>query len=122
MKILIVDDSATVRKIVVRLLTQAGYTDFVEAADGVEALTKFNDGPIDVMLTDWNMPNMDGLALVTEVRKTNQETKIIMVTTEAEKQRVMTALQAGANSYVIKPFTSDVLLQRMDQVLGAATT
>lgn len=119
MKIMIVDDSATVRKIVIRLLSQAGYDDFEEAADGVEALAVLNGTNVDVMLTDWNMPNMDGLTLVKEVRKTNQETKIIMVTTEAEKQRVLSALQAGANSYVIKPFTSDVLLQRLDQVLAA---
>lgn len=123
MKLLIVDDSATVRKIVMRLLTQAGYSDFTEACDGADALAKIeSDGPFDLMLLDWNMPNLDGLSLLKEVRKTDQDTKVIMVTTEAEKQRVMTALQEGANSYVIKPFTSDVLLQRLDQVMGAAAS
>lgn len=121
MKFLIVDDSATVRKIIARLLTDAGYSEFSEAADGVEALARLDEGPVDVLLTDWNMPNMDGLSLLKEVRKTNKEIKIIMITTEADKERVVAALQAGANSYVIKPFTGEVLLQRMGRVLGTAT-
>jgi two-component system chemotaxis response regulator CheY len=119
MKILLVDDSKTMRNIQKKTLEGLGGTEFVEAGDGVEALTVIgaNPAPFDLMLVDWNMPNMDGITLVKKVRETNKATPIIMVTTEAEKTRVVDAIKAGVNNYVIKPFTPEGLMEKVKQTL-----
>jgi two-component system chemotaxis response regulator CheY len=119
MKILLVDDSKTMRNIQKKTLEGLGGTEFGEAGDGVEALGVIgaNPAPFDLMLVDWNMPNMDGITLVKKVRETNKATPIIMVTTEAEKTRVVDAIKAGVNNYVIKPFTPEGLMEKVKQTL-----
>ena len=106
MKILLVDDSRTIRNIQKNVLAQIGYTDVIEAADGVEALNLIGQNRPDLALVDWNMPNMDGITLVRKIRETDKRLPLVMVTTEAEKSRVLEAIKAGVNNYVVKPFTA----------------
>lgn len=120
MKILLVDDSRTIRNIQKNTLAGMGHTDALEAADGQEALTILAAQRPDLMLVDWNMPNMDGIALIRKVRETDKTLPIIMVTTEAEKSRVMEALKAGVNNYVVKPFTADTLGEKIQQTMAKA--
>jgi two-component system, chemotaxis family, chemotaxis protein CheY len=119
MKFLVVDDSATMRRIVVNTLQRLGYSDITEASDGTEALGRF-DGTFDCVLTDWNMPNMGGLELVRGLRgrADGKDVKIIMITTRSVKEDILTAAQAGVNNYVVKPFTPEVLREKLDQVFG----
>ena len=117
MKLLLVDDSATMRKIQRNVLVKLGYTDILEAEDGISALVKLENTQVELVLLDWNMPNMDGLTLLKAVRERGMDVPIIMVTTEAEKERVLMALQSGANSYVIKPFTAELLTKRINEVI-----
>src|SRR5919197_3093539 len=116
MKCLVVDDSATMRRIVVNALKTVGYTDVVEAGDGKEALAKC-DGTIEMVITDWNMPNMGGLDLVKSLRANPKtaKTPILMVTTRSVKEDILQALEAGVNSYILKPFTPQVLKEKLDQ-------
>lgn len=118
MKILLVDDSKTMRNIQKAVLTQLGYAQIEEACDGQDALSKVFAYQPDLMLVDWNMPNMDGLTFVKTFRNQNKATPIIMVTTEAEKARVIEAIKAGVNNYVVKPFTPDLLSQRINETLA----
>jgi len=119
MKVLLVDDSRIMRNIQKKSLEGLGAVEVAEAGDGVEALTVIaGQSPFDLMLVDWNMPNMNGLALVTKVREKDKTTPIIMVTTEAEKQRVVDAIKAGVNNYVIKPFTPPQLIEKVQQTLS----
>ena len=90
----------------------------MQAADGVEAIEKFEAGTFDIVLTDWNMPNMDGLTFVKKFREQGNKAPIIMVTTEAEKSRVVEAIKAGVNNYVVKPFTPDLLGERIKETLA----
>ena len=117
MKILLVDDSKTMRSIQKSVLTQLGYTEIEEACDGQDALSKVGAFQPDLMLVDWNMPNMDGITFVKHVRQNDKTTPIIMVTTESEKSRVIEAIKAGVNNYVVKPFTPDSLSQRITETL-----
>jgi two-component system, chemotaxis family, chemotaxis protein CheY len=121
MKILIVDDSSTMRRIIGNVITQLGFTkdNFDEAEDGVKAWKLLTEAHYDVILTDWNMPNMNGLELVQKVRSegTHQKTPIIMITTEGGKSEVITALKAGVNNYIVKPFSAEVLKEKLDGVL-----
>ena len=121
MKILLVDDSRTMRNIWKKVVTTGiNGSETVEAGDGVEALKAIleNGGPFDLMLVDWNMPNMDGLTLVQKVRESDKATPIIMVTTEAEKPRIIEAIKAGVNNYVVKPFTPDALLGKIEETMA----
>ena len=122
MKFLVVDDSATMRRIVINALKGIGYTDVVEAEDGKDALAKLMTDKIDFVITDWNMPNMSGLEFTKAVRAENdfQNIPILMVTTRGIKQDIVEALQARVNNYVIKPFTPAVLKEKIDQVLKTA--
>ena len=115
--ILIVDDSAAIRKILKRMLEQAGISlgQVVEAGDGVEALEKLKQQPIHLILSDINMPNMDGIQLLAEL-KSKAESKhipVIMITTEGGEAKVMEAVQLGASGYVRKPFTSDQIKEKL---------
>jgi two-component system chemotaxis response regulator CheY len=121
MKILVVDDSSTMRRIIKNTLKRLGYIDILDAEDGVFAndiLNKVND--IDLIITDWNMPNMNGLQLVKLIRKhdTYKDTPIVMVTTEGGKNEVITALKAGVNNYIVKPFTPQVLKDKLNTIIG----
>jgi len=118
MKIMLVDDSRTIRNIEKNVLSRLGYNDIVEAGDGLEALSLMAEQMPDLLLVDWNMPNMDGLTLVKKIRATNRQVPIMMVTTEAEKSRVIEAIKAGVNNYVIKPFTPQVLQEKIEQTLS----
>ncbi len=119
MKILLVDDSRTMRNIQKNILKTMGEINFTEAGDGLEALTAIaadHEG-FNLILVDWNMPNMDGLTLVTKIRTKDRKTPIVMVTTEAEKSRVIEAIKAGVNNYVIKPFTPEGLTEKVKTTL-----
>lgn len=122
LKILVVDDSATMRRIVLNALKEGGYTDIVEASDGKDALEKLMTDKIDFIITDWNMPNMSGLEFVRAVRSETdiQQIPILMVTTRGIKQDIVEALQARVNNYIIKPFTPQVLKEKIEQILRNA--
>ena len=121
MKILLVDDSRTIRNIQKNVLKQLGHTDIEEAEDGVQALAAFNQQVPDLMLVDWNMPNMDGITLIRKIREINKEVPMIMCTTEAEKTRVLEAVKAGVNNYIVKPFTVESLGEKITQTMAKAT-
>lgn len=118
MNILLVDDSRTIRNIQKNTLKTLGHTDITEAADGIEALTCIAKQRPDLMLVDWNMPNMDGITLIKKVRETDKKLPIIMVTTEAEKTRVIEAVKAGVNNYCVKPFTAETLAEKISQTMA----
>jgi two-component system chemotaxis response regulator CheY len=122
MKCLVVDDSATMRRIVINALKTIGYPDVVEAADGVEALAKC-DASIEMVITDWNMPNMGGLDLVKHLRNAPKTARIpiLMVTTRSLKEDILQAFDAGINNYILKPFTPEVLREKLDQVASPAS-
>ena len=121
MKILILDDSSTMRRIIGNVVQELGFSkdDFDEAEDGVVAWSMLQKGQYDIVLTDWNMPNMNGLDLVKHIRGggAHQKTPIIMITTEGGKMEVITALKAGVNNYIVKPFNAAILKEKLDGVL-----
>jgi two-component system chemotaxis response regulator CheY len=118
-KALVVDDSRTIRMIIRRILVELGY-EVCEASNGREALDvlKAEEAAVDLVLADWNMPEMDGLELVKQLRKIPEYSsiKVIMVTTETEIAQMVSALEAGANEYVMKPFTKDILKEKLELV------
>lgn len=121
MRAMIVDDSRAVRLMLRRMLTEYGFDECVEAGHGLEALARLDEmhGTPDVMLVDWNMPEMNGLELIRAVRsdKDNGERRdipIVMVTTESEMSQMVRALAAGATEYVMKPFTKDVIFEKLE--------
>jgi two-component system chemotaxis response regulator CheY len=117
MKILLVDDSQTIRKIQKKVLAQLGFHDIVEAGDGVEALAAYKQSPPDLMLIDWHMPDMDGITLAKTIRRTDKSTPLIMCIDQTEKSRAVDALKAGVNNYMVKPFTAEALSQKIDETL-----
>ena len=123
MKILLVDDSRIIRNIQKRALAELGMNDTAEAGDGAEAyaMVKANPGGFGLILSDWNMPNMDGITFIKHLREMDKTTPVMMVTTEAEKSRIIEALKAGANNYVVKPFTAEVLMDRIKATLAPRT-
>ncbi len=120
LKILAVDDSPTMRRIIVNTLKKAGYEDVIEASDGKDALAKLKVEEVGMVITDWNMPEMDGLTFVTNLRSTPKYAKmpILMVTTRSVKDDIVEALKAGVNNYIVKPFTPATLKQKIDEVLA----
>ncbi len=117
-KVLVVDDFATMRRIVKNILRQLGYENIEEAEDGAQAYTKLKGGGFQFIVSDWNMPNMDGLELLKKVRS-DPELKglpVLMVTAEAEKEKVVEAIRAGVNNYVVKPFTAEILKEKIDRI------
>ncbi len=120
MRILIVDDSKTMRSIQKAILGQLGYSDLEEACNGQDALSKLGSFKPDLILLDWNMPAMDGLTFLKEYRSKGNKTPVIMVTTESEKPRVIEAIKAGVNNYLLKPFTPEILGERIKETLEKA--
>lgn len=118
MKILTVDDSSTMRRIIKNTLSRIGYEDVVEANDGVDGLSKMTG--IELVLTDWNMPEMDGLTFVKTLRANPQYNKIpiIMVTTEAAKKEILEAIKSGVTDYIVKPFTPETLKEKIEKVIA----
>jgi two-component system chemotaxis response regulator CheY len=119
LKILLVDDSRTIRNIQRSVLRQLGHSDVVEAGDGVEALARFHEHRPDLVFVDWNMSQMDGLTVVRKIREVNRRVPVIMCTTEAKKARVVEAIKAGVTCYVVKPFTVETLREKITQTLEA---
>lgn len=119
LKILIVDDSITIRRIITNALKTVGFTDTVEASNGKEALEKLTTGKVDFIITDWNMPEMNGLDLIKEVRANpvHSSMPILMITTRGTEHDVVEALQAKVNSYIMKPFTPQELKEKIDGIL-----
>ncbi len=123
MKVLVVDDMSTMRRIVKNVLKQIGYTSVEEAPDGQEALKKLKGGGFGLVVTDWNMPVMTGLELLKAIRA-DAELKILpvlMVTAEAQKENIIEAIQAGVSNYVVKPFTAEALLEKLTKVFAKKT-
>jgi len=113
---MLVDDSVTMRRIQKTQITGLGISDVFEAGDGEEALSVLqNSMPVDIILLDWNMPVMDGLACLKRIRSDNtyKSVKVIMCTSESEKSKVVEALKAGANNYIVKPFTPEALKEKL---------
>jgi two-component system chemotaxis response regulator CheY len=118
MKILVVDDFSTMRRIVRNLLKELGFSNVHEAEDGVEALKKLRAEPFEFVVSDWNMPNMTGIELLREIRKDPalKHLPVLMVTAEAKKENIIEAAQAGASGYVVKPFTSVTLDEKLQKI------
>jgi two-component system chemotaxis response regulator CheY len=121
MKFLVVDDSITMRRIIINALQRIGYNDVVEAADGTEALERL-DQSIGFIITDWNMPNMSGVEFARAVRGTlvGSSLPILMVTTRAAREDIIAAMDAGVNNYILKPFTPSVLKEKIERLMSAA--
>jgi two-component system, chemotaxis family, chemotaxis protein CheY len=120
MRFLIVDDSSTMRRIIMNTLAKLGYTDVVEAGNGLEAVEKLRADTVDLIVTDWNMPEMSGIDFVRHVRATpaTKDTPVLMVTTNAARDDIVEALKVGVNGYVVKPFTPDTMKEKIEAVMG----
>jgi two-component system chemotaxis response regulator CheY len=118
-KILIVDDSITIRRIITNALKTVGFTETIEASNGREALEKLTSGKVDFIITDWNMPEMNGLDLIKEIRANPiySSMPILMITTRGTEHDVVEALQAKVNSYIMKPFTPQELKEKIEGIL-----
>ncbi len=118
MKFLVVDDFSTMRRIVRNLLKELGFTNVDEAEDGAIALQKLQAGDFDFVVSDWNMPNMDGLTLLQTIRATPnlKHLPVLMITAEAKKENIIAAAQAGASGYIVKPFTSATLSEKLQKI------
>jgi len=119
-RILTIDDSTTMRRIIINTLARIGYKDVVQADNGKTGLQKLEEGGVDVIITDWNMPEMDGLEFVKRVRSggAHKDVPILMVTTNAAKEDIVEALQAGVNNYVVKPFTPETLKEKIEMLIN----
>jgi two-component system chemotaxis response regulator CheY len=118
MKILLVDDSTTMRRIQKNTLEKLGHTDVTEAGDGVEAIAMLQGGGFELVLMDWNMPNMTGIDALRKIKADPllKGVPVIMVTSESEKSRIMEAIQSGAANYVVKPFQAETLAEKINAV------
>ena len=118
LRFLVVDDFATMRRIVRNLLKELGFNNVEEAEDGADALTKLRAGAFDFVVSDWNMPNMDGLQLLQAIRADGSlgALPVLMVTAEAKKENIIAAAQAGASGYVVKPFTAATLEEQLNKI------
>lgn len=119
-RFLVVDDFSTMRRIVRNLLKDIGHVNVEEAEDGVGALEKLEAGTFDVVLTDWNMPRMDGLMLLQTIRQSEKYsgTRVLMVTAEGKKDNIIAAARAGADGYIVKPFTAATLSEKLDRIFS----
>jgi two-component system chemotaxis response regulator CheY len=117
-KFLVVDDFSTMRRIVRNLLKELGFTNVEEAEDGAAAWQKLKQGGYDFVITDWNMPNMDGMTLLQTIRShpATQSLPVLMITAEAKKENIVAAAQAGATGYIVKPFTAATLNEKLNKI------
>ena len=118
MKILVVDDFSTMRRIIKNLLKDLGFSNIQEADDGSTALPMLQQGDFDFVVTDWNMPGMQGFDLLRAIRADDKlkHLPVLMVTAEAKKEQIVAAAQAGVNGYVVKPFTAATLKEKLDKI------
>jgi two-component system chemotaxis response regulator CheY len=118
MKILIVDDFSTMRRIIKNLLTELGFTNTAEADDGNTALPMLQGGGFDFLITDWNMPNMSGIDLLRAVRADGKLSSlpVLLVTAEAKREQIVEAAEAGVNGYIVKPFTAETLKEKISKI------
>lgn len=121
MRFLVVDDSSTMRRIIKNTLKAVGYDDILDAENGEGALACLQSEKVDLVITDWNMPVMNGLELVAAIRSspTLKQVPVLMVTTVAEKDEILKAMHTGVNNYVVKPFDAATLKKKIDQILGS---
>ena len=119
LRFLVVDDFSTMRRIVRNLLKELNFTNVEEAEDGAIALQKLQAGAFDFVISDWNMPNMDGLTLLQSVRAhpTLKGLPFLMITAEAKKENIIAAAQAGASGYIVKPFTAGTLAEKLEKIV-----
>jgi len=120
LRILIVDDFVTMRRIIKNLLRDAGFNNCAEAENGLDALQLLKSSHFDLVITDWNMPQMSGFELLTHIRKNPAWLRlpVLMVTAEAKREQIIMAMKAGVNGYVVKPFTAQVLRNKIDYIIG----
>ncbi len=120
MKVLIVDDFATMRRILKNILKQIGFTNISEADDGTTALEELQKARFDLVISDWNMPKMTGIELLKEIRASSdlKDIPVLMVTAEAQKQNVIEAVKAGVSNYVVKPFTADAISEKLEKIFS----
>lgn len=118
LRVLVVDDFPTMRRIVKNLLKQIGFENIDEAEDGMQALQKLKTGQYGLVVSDWNMPNMEGIDLIRKIRQDPnlKDTPFLMVTAEAEKEKVIEAIKAGVDNYIVKPFTAEVLKEKLEKI------
>ncbi len=118
-RVLVVDDFATMRRILKNILKQLDFKNLVEADDGTTAWEVLEEQSIDLIISDWNMPKMSGIELLKKVRASDKykKTPFLMVTAEAQKQNVIEAVQAGVSNYVVKPFTAEAIFEKLDKIL-----
>ncbi len=121
-KVIFVEDSPTMRRIIMNSLNKIGISQIIEAENGVDALEKIGDQDFDMVITDWNMPEMNGEELVKELRSNSKykETPILMITTRGMQDDVMSAIKMGVNGYIVKPFTPEVLKKKMGEIFSAS--
>ncbi|MCH7614301.1 MAG: chemotaxis response regulator CheY [Nitrospinae bacterium] len=120
LKVLVVDDMSTMRRIIRNVLKQIGYTDLHEAEDGAVGLKKLREGGFGLVVSDWNMPVMSGIELLRAIRADSdiKHLPVLMVTAEAQKDNIIEAVQAGVSNYVVKPFTADALLEKLEKIFA----
>ena len=120
MKILIVDDFSTMRRIIKNILRQLGFTNVQEADDGSTAWPKIQSEPFDLIITDWNMPKMSGLELLKAIRSDEnlKDLPVLMVTAEALKENIIEAVKAGVSNYIVKPFTAETMQEKLQKIFG----
>lgn len=118
MKVLVVDDFSTMRRIVKNILRQIGFTNVIEADDGTTAWETINKEKVDFVVSDWNMPQMTGIELLRKVRSSEQygELPFLMVTAEAQQENIIEAVQAKVSNYIVKPFTAETMKQKIDKI------
>jgi len=120
LKVLVVDDMSTMRRILKNVLKQIGFSDLIEAENGQDALTKLKAGEFGLVVSDWNMPVMQGIELLRAIRA-DPELKhlpFLMVTAEAQKENIIEAVQAGVSNYVVKPFTAEALQEKLEKIFA----
>jgi two-component system chemotaxis response regulator CheY len=120
MRVLVVDDFATMRRIVKNILRQIGFTNIAEADHGKAALNEIKGGGVDLVLCDWNMPEMSGIELLTTMKSDDElkDIPFVMITAEATKESILEAVNAGVDSYIIKPFTAETIGEKLKKLLG----